>query len=114
MSNQGKVFSIRSNIILKPKINKDGYYEVNLYKGKNNHRTVHRLVALHFVEMKEGCNVVNHLDSNKLNNNSNNLEWTTVSGNTKHCFQNNEKFRKQVLGNLEKINNEKLARRWCR
>lgn len=60
---------------------------------------VHRLVAMCFCEKPDGCNVVNHLDSNKTNNSADNLEWTTISGNTKHCFENNEAFRKQVLDN---------------
>lgn len=37
-----------------------------------------------------------------LNNNVSNLEWTTVSGNTKHCYNNNLKFRNQVLTNAKK------------
>jgi len=44
-------------------------------------------------------NVVNHIDSNKTNNCAENLEWTTISGNTKHCYDNNENFRKQVKEN---------------
>lgn len=102
VNENGEVFSVRRNKILKPKIDKYGYYVVCLWNGKNNYRTIHRLVAQTFLKPKEGCNVVNHLDSNKLNNHVSNLEWTTVSGNTKHCYENNEKFRKQVLDNAKK------------
>ena len=42
---------------------------------------------------------MNHLDSNKTNNRAENLEWTTVSGNTKHCYDNNPLFRAQVHQN---------------
>ena len=35
----------------------------------------------------------------KTNNVASNLEWTTVSGNTKHAFEHNEIFRRQVLNN---------------
>lgn len=48
---------------------------------------VHRLVALAFIPQPEGCNVVNHLDSNRQNNNVENLEWTTVKGNTVHGYK---------------------------
>ena len=58
VSNSGKVFSIRRNIELKGKIDRYGYKMVVLWNGKNNYRTVHRLVAEAFVEHKEGCNVV--------------------------------------------------------
>lgn len=67
---------------------------------------VHRLVALYFCEKHEGCNVVNHIDSDKTNNHASNLEWTTISGNTKHCFENNPVFRKQVLDNSIKAANK--------
>lgn len=102
VSNDGRVFSVKRNKILKPKVTKDGYFEVCLFNSHNNSRCykrVHRLVAETFIEHKQDCNVVNHLDSNKLNNNVENLEWTTISGNTKHCFINNERFKKQVLNN---------------
>lgn len=99
ISNKGRVYSIRRDIMLKPKLNKYGYYEVNLWKDKNHHKTIHRLVALHFVKGKEGCNIVNHLDSNKLNNDANNLEWTTVKGNTQHAYWNNKEFYDRVQRN---------------
>lgn len=47
---------------------------------------IHRLVATHFCNKPDGCDVVNHLDSNPFNNRSYNLEWTTQSGNMKHAF----------------------------
>lgn len=103
ISNTGKVYSKINNIVLKPKIDRYGYYVVTLRKdNKNKSVTIHRLVANYFLDKVEGKDVVNHLDSNKLNNNVNNLEWTTVSGNTKHCFINNETFKKQVLANAVK------------
>lgn len=103
VSNDGKIYSVRKNKLLKPKINKYGYYEVCLFKdNKRYYRTIHRLVAETFISNANNYSVVNHLDSNKLNNNVFNLEWTTVSGNTKHCYENNKKFREQVLNNAKK------------
>lgn len=88
VSNLGKVFSIRRNKILKGKVDRYGYQCVVLWNGKNNYRTVHRLVASAFVPKVEGRNVVNHLDCDKLNNNADNLEWTTVKENTIHAYKN--------------------------
>lgn len=46
----------------------------------------HRLVAGAFCEKPEGCEVVNHLDGEKTNNQSINLEWTTNGGNSRHAY----------------------------
>ena len=96
VSNTGKVYSIRRNIMLKGKTDRYGYRTVVLWNGKNNYRTVHRLVAEAFVPQVDGCNVVNHLDCDKQNNKAENLEWTTVQGNTKHAYANNKEFRERV------------------
>ena len=89
---------------MKPQLKKTGYYNVNLMRPDKRITTerVHRLVALYFCKKEKGCNVVNHLDSNKQNNHYSNLEWTTVSGNTKHCYRNNPAFRQQVRENSRK------------
>ena len=101
ISNCGRVWNVATQSMMKPQLKKTGYYSINLMKPNRKIVTerVHRLVALYFCEKPEGCNVVNHLDSNKTNNYASNLEWTTVSGNTHHCYQNNEAFRKQVNAN---------------
>lgn len=60
---------------MKSNLDRYGYERMTLYKnGKKTYESVHRLVALAFCNKPEGCNVVNHLDENKLNNNANNLE----------------------------------------
>ena len=103
ISNTGKVYTKNRDKLLVPKVDKYGYYAVGLCKNnKVKHFTIHRLVALAFVPLVDNCNVVNHKDGNKQNNNVNNLEWTTISGNTKHCFNTNKAFRKQVLDNAKK------------
>lgn len=37
-----------------------------------------------------------------------NDEWTTVSGNTKHCYEHNENFRQQVHDNTIKAANKTI------
>ena len=62
------------------------YYRVSLSKGnKAKSVPVHRLVAEHFVQKKDGCNFVNHIDGNKHNNAAENLEWVTPQGNKLHA-----------------------------
>ena len=88
----GEVWSTENMIKLKGGVNRNGYLHVTL--GSANNVAIHRLVAHHFVPVpkylvdqrlsKENL-VVNHLDGNKLNNNWNNLEWTTNAGNMAHA-----------------------------
>lgn len=101
ISNYGRVWNVVTQSYMKLQLKKTGYYSVNLMKPNKKAVTerVHRLVALYFCNKPEGCNVVNHIDSDKTNNCAKNLEWTTVSGNTKHCYEHNEAFRKQVNEN---------------
>lgn len=84
VSNLGKVRSLRyknrdevRELFLKP--HNRGYLQVELYKdGKGKTFTVHRLVAKAFVEGYAENKVVNHIDENKQNNVSTNLEWCTM------------------------------------
>ena len=52
--------------------------------GKKQKFFIHRFVATHFLDKPIECNIVNHLDCNPHNNNVENLEWTTMRGNTRY------------------------------
>ena len=72
---------------LKPFVSKWWYEIVSLSDGGVGRKfQVHRLVALAFVEMRPGKEIVDHLDGNKRNNRFNNLEWCTVQENTQRAF----------------------------
>ena len=72
-----------------------GYYSVGLESPDSNSSNrkqkihkIHRLVAEHFISNPENKPCVNHKDGNKLNNSIDNLEWVTVSENTRHAYAN--------------------------
>lgn len=67
----------------------DGYLCVQLYnKNKPFTITIHRLVAIHFIENPEFKPEVNHIDCIKTNNHIDNLEWVTRSENIQHGYDN--------------------------
>lgn len=98
-NNGTKTLTFYKGKILKPQ-KRGNYLIVHLTKkGKQKWLFIHRLVAQAFIEQKEGCNIVNHLDNNPSNNKAENLEWTTYKGNMQyaskqgriHCNSNNLK-----------------------
>lgn len=84
VSNLGRFKNLEGHI-LKQRLNSSGYLQVFLYNetGKKN-KLSHRLVALAFVKNQKNANEVNHIDGNKRNNCSSNLQWTTKSENHLH------------------------------
>lgn len=64
--------------ILKANVDGGGYLSVGLHKDGTMKRVhVHRLVAMAFVPNVNNKSEVNHIDENKLNNTSSNLEWVS-------------------------------------
>lgn len=55
--------------------------------GEYKKFTVHRIVALSYIENPENCGDVNHKNGNKLDNRVENLEWCTRSENIRHAFK---------------------------
>ena len=100
VSSCGKVFSKRTNKLLKQHKNKNGYMQISTRlggrKGKFICFKIHRLVAEAFLETPSQYQInsanntvygrlpVNHKDSDRTNNDFNNLEWATYSENTQH------------------------------
>lgn len=87
-NNRGKQQLVKERI-LKQSTNNCGYKCVELCKnGKRKSITVHRLVATAFVPNPENKPHVNHLDENKENNISCNLQWITAKDNNNYGSRN--------------------------
>lgn len=107
VSNYGRIISNKTKKIIKQHIS-NGYYRIELSKRKKYY--VHFLVASSFIVNPDiSKKVINHIDGDKLNNNSSNLEWVTNKENAQHYQDNlainlygNEKRKSSKL-NAEKI-----------
>lgn len=96
-SENGEIFSVRRGKNLSQATKKNGYKQLVLYKDKKpKTHLVHRLVADTFLPKVEGKDTVNHIDSNKANNNLENLEWCTPKENSKHAELDCSHLRKRV------------------
>ena len=83
VTEDGQVWSYRSNKFLKQRKDKDGYLLINLsVSGIIKTFKVHRLVAEAYIPNPDLKETVNHKDENKVNNNVSNLEWMTREENS--------------------------------
>lgn len=68
-------------------LGKNGYLYVTLYKNNSGKKLyIHRLMAILFLENKEGKRTVNHINGIKTDNRLENLEWATDRENIKHAY----------------------------
>lgn len=91
VSNIGRVRSLGHDTwhpgrVLKPSLDgKGNYYQVGLHKDKKiKHFQIHRLVAIAFLPNPNNLPQVNHKDECKTNNIVSNLEWCTISYNSRY------------------------------
>lgn len=101
INTEGKVFN-KNGREIKQTVNRNGYPMVKLCdNGYEKNCSVHRLVAETFIPNPENKQTVNHKDGNKLNNQIDNLEWSTYSENEKHAYDHN--LRKSYLTDKDRI-----------
>jgi len=108
VSSYGNVKNIKNRRILKPFINSGGYYNVTLCKnGKGKNLSVHRLIAIAFIDNPKKKLCVDHVDNNRLNNNVNNLRWVTNQENN----QNRSISSKNTSG-VKGVTFDKVHKKW--
>jgi hypothetical protein len=112
----GRVFSKKRKIFLKHLKNNGGYLFIRLRNNekKTINKTIHRLVAIHYIPNPENKKEVDHINRNKKDNRVENLRWVTAKENIKNqglrktntsghrgiskngnywCYKKNEKYK---------------------
>ena len=108
VSNFGKIYSLRYKKLLST-YSQDGYDYVSfVVNRKHTNISVHRAVALTFIPNPEGKEEVNHIDGNKKNNSTTNLEWVSRKENVNHAIANN--LRPRDVSSLWKDGKSPLSR----
>lgn len=90
LSNYGRLKNKRNGRILDGSMS-NGYKKVRLYGAKKTifkDYMVHILVAKYFIPNPNNYPVVNHIDEDKTNSRSDNLEWGTLKDNNFHGTRN--------------------------
>lgn len=82
----GKILSTAYNKrrLLSQWVNANGYLESKLGR---KHLSVHRAVALTYINNPSSLSDVNHIDGDKLNNRLSNLEWCSRADNIYHSLR---------------------------
>ena len=112
VSNYGNVRNIKTGNTLKFWMNGDGYYSIMMYTNynKRSSKQVHRLVLHTFENNNENKQLVDHIDSNRLNNCLFNLRFATRQENSSNR-QNSKNNTSGVKGiSYRKDNNRWRAR----
>jgi hypothetical protein len=98
ISDSGDLRNINTKRLLTLSLDKDGYYHIGLRKlgdRKKYWLRIHRLVAIAFCEKPDNWSEleIDHIDRNKINNNSANLRWVTSQLNNSNrkdtCWKTN-------------------------
>ena len=99
---RGKGYIVEEHLI-KPSINSHGYQNVVLCKnGKTKTFSMHRLVAIAFLDNSDNLPEVNHKDEDKTNNCVDNLEWCDRVYNNNYGTRNKKCSDKWKLKRLQK------------
>lgn len=89
--------------LLRPYSDSRGYLYVGLHRnGEKKVYSVHRLVALHFIDNPLDKEQVNHIDGDKTNNTIENLEWVTNQENMTHSIEKLGRVRTDKCGRPKK------------
>ncbi len=96
---------------IKCSIQNRGYKYFQLQReGKRNNYLVHHLVAEYFIGLRPDGLVIDHIDRNKLNNNVDNLRYTSQQQNM--C--NIDRYKTHITETDSKIRKKLISKEWCK
>ena len=108
VSNKGNVKNNKTDKILKPRLDRHGYYRLNLRLNRKKKTVmVHRLTALAFILNPENKPCVDHINNNTSDNNINNLRWATHKENNY-----NQKLSKANTSGVKGVHYDKRKTKW--
>lgn len=88
LTDDGRVWSVKNKRFLRPSLNNSGYLGVRIYQnGLGMSISIHRAMALTYIDNPLNKATVNHIDGDKLNNRVDNLEWSTHKENLQHSIR---------------------------
>lgn len=106
ISNLGNILSQKrrgGGGILIPHLGNNGYLTIMLRnKGNDKKYTVHRLIAIHFIDNPYNHPCVDHIDRNRQNNQISNLRWVDYKTN------NSNRIQKGYIGINKRIHKDKV------
>ena len=88
-SRDGHIWSIKCRKFRAESMQRSGYLTITVRDEKTKETralSVHRLVALAWIENEKSLPQINHKDGRKTNNHADNLEWCSGSQNMKHAW----------------------------
>jgi hypothetical protein len=109
ISNYGRIKD-KYGYIKTPKIPKNKNKYITFLFNKKTYR-LHRLVAELFIDNPDNKLIVNHIDGNKHNNKSDNLEWVTSSENQLHAYKYGLQPVKSKIKQID-INTNNIIKIW--
>ena len=108
VSNFGRVRNEMTGRILIPGKDSNGYYKVDLRKDNKPYtKHIHRLVGEAFIPNPNTKKCIDHIDNNRLNNNTINLRWVS---NQENCY--NRSISVNNTSNCKGVYFHKHSKKW--
>lgn len=110
ISDEGNVKSVRTNKVLTPRHNKDGYLIISLHKdGHRVTTTIAKLVGLHFVKgQTKNNNQIIYLDGNRDNVLATNLAWSSTFKNNQNDVLKNIMLSTRIMATNEETGEQQI------